>query len=109
MRSAISRGLHLAMRARARASGLAKSPWSSPRLRSDRNVGQRIERELPVVAKRRERTLEERSDVLLHWSDALRFAGKMVVTPRRRPGCWELGSAARAARGQSILSEHAEL
>ena len=34
MRSAISRGLRLAIRARARASGLAKSPWSSPRLRS---------------------------------------------------------------------------
>ena len=34
MRSAISRGLRLATRARARATGLAKSPWPSPRLRS---------------------------------------------------------------------------
>ena len=32
----------------------------------DRNVGQRIEREVPVVAKCRQRVLEERSDVLLH-------------------------------------------
>ena len=32
----------------------------------DRNVGQRSERELPFVAQRGKRTLEERSDVLLH-------------------------------------------
>ena len=34
MRSAISRGLARAARAKARATGLAKSPWPSPRLRS---------------------------------------------------------------------------
>ena len=75
----------------------------------DRDLRQRIERELPGVAQRRERTLEERSDVLLHWSDALRFAGKMVSTPSRRPEYGEPGTAVPATRGQRILSEHVEL
>ena len=59
IRSAMSRGLRLAMRASPSATGLAKSPWSSPRLRSTGIFRQRIERQLPVVAKCRQRVFEE--------------------------------------------------
>ena len=58
---------------------------AAPAAALDRDLRQRIERKLSFVAKCRQRVLEERSDVLLHWSDTPRFAGKMVVAPVRRP------------------------
>ena len=68
----------------------------------DRNGRQRIEREFPFLAKRGQRALEKRSDVLLHRSDTLRFASKTVVAPERRGGT--RGSSGQPTRRKAAHS-----
>ena len=72
----------------------------------DRDVGQRIERELAFVAKCRQRVLEERADMLLHGLDALRFNGKIVWAPARLPGDGGLESGAGARAAHSTRIDH---
>ena len=66
--------------------GARKVAVAVPATPLDRNLGQRIDRQLPVVAKRRQRMLEERADMRLHRSDAPKISNRELVWPANRVG-----------------------
>ena len=90
IRSATSRGLRLAMRARARATGLAKSPWASPRLRSTGISGNGPSASSP--SSRSAASACSRSDRMCSFTDRIlrdsraRCSNKMLVAPAHPPG-----------------------